>query len=174
MRSNHSSPNTLRHFLYFYYDMLDYNVAIFAIPSVAHLVKRSLQAFLIHRITKTDNNNQTDLQSQSPSPKNAHFSLPLHLTGYEPGFVSFTQPSYQLYLPIFLHSIIFNPSQYTQLVTTVLEDDRIRIPKLKNAKNHRPWAICIQAALEGKAIWKIIDGTIKKPMLPSINATQLK
>ena len=50
MRSNHSSPKTLRHFLYFYYDVLDYNVATFAIPtSVAHLLKRSLQALSVHK-----------------------------------------------------------------------------------------------------------------------------
>ncbi len=51
------------------------------------------------------------------------------------------------------------------------EDDRIRIPKLKSAKNYRPWAICVQAALESKAMWEIVDGTTEIPMLPAINAT---
>ncbi len=51
------------------------------------------------------------------------------------------------------------------------EDDRIRISKRKDAKNYRSWTICVQAALEDKAMWEIVDGTTEKHILLAINDT---
>ena len=43
----------------------------------------------------------------------------------------------------------------------IIDNKRIRIPKLKDTKNYRSLSIYVQATLEYKACWNIVIGTQK-------------
>ena len=53
-----------------------------------------------------------------------------------------------------------------QAMSSLTEDNCMRIPKLKEAKNYRPRAIYVQAALEIRKIWEIVITTKVAPMEP--------
>ncbi len=58
-------------------------------------------------------------------------------------------------------------------MATFSEDDRIRIPKLKEAENYRPRAIYVQATLESRGVWNIVRGTQVAPATPESNSEKL-
>ena len=57
-------------------------------------------------------------------------------------------------------------------MTSLTDDNCMQIPKLKGAKNYRPWAIDVQAALKSRNIWKIITGTKVVPIIPAVSASE--
>lgn len=55
-------------------------------------------------------------------------------------------------------------------MSTLTEDDRMRIPKLKGAENYRPWAIYVQAALESRNVRDIVVTIKAAPTQPEESA----
>ncbi len=57
-------------------------------------------------------------------------------------------------------------------MTSSTDDDHIQIPKLKDAKNYRPWAIYVQAALESRNIWEIVTGAKVVSTVSAVSASE--
>lgn len=55
-------------------------------------------------------------------------------------------------------------------MSTLTEDDRMRIPKLKGAENYRSWAIYVQAALESRNVRDIVVTIKAAPTQPEESA----
>ncbi len=167
MRSNHSSPNSLRHFWYCRH-------LCYSDISRSFYLKEAFRSFQF--IENLDSQRKSNWHSKSII-KSHKCSLLLrflsYLTGYDSGFCAIQIRS--TILPVILPHIftfhLLQSSQYTRLIISAFEDELIQITKLKSGDNYQPWAICVQAALERKAMWEIVDGIIEKSMLPAINAT---
>ena len=55
---------------------------------------------------------------------------------------------------------------------SLINDNRMRIPKLKDAKNYRLWAIYVQAMLESQNVWEIVTGAKVVSNTPKVSASE--